>query len=80
MGDLVRIINFFKHAKDKWLAGVVTDKHGPLTYLITWTMDVYSDDILAIYVYGLIVRPTWGHHTLLWEFQMLLFQNVITII
>ena len=35
MGDPVRIINFSKHAKDKWLAGVVTDKHGPLTYLIT---------------------------------------------
>ena len=35
MGDPVRIINFFKLAKDKWLAGVVTDKHGPLTYLIT---------------------------------------------
>ena len=32
MGDPVRIINFSKHAKDKWLAGVVTDKHGPLTY------------------------------------------------
>ena len=35
MGDPVRIINFTKHAKDKWLPGVVTDKHGPLTYLIT---------------------------------------------
>ena len=35
MVDPVRIINFSKHAKDKWLAGVVTDKHGPLTYLIT---------------------------------------------
>ena len=35
MGDPVRIINFTNHAKDKWLAGVVTDKHGPLTYLIT---------------------------------------------
>ena len=35
MGDPVRIINFSKHAKDKWLPGVVTDKHGPLTYLIT---------------------------------------------
>ena len=35
MGDPVRIINFSKHAKGKWLAGVVTDKHGPLTYLIT---------------------------------------------
>ena len=35
MGDPVRSVNFSKHAKDKWLAGVVTDKHGPLTYLIT---------------------------------------------
>ena len=35
MGDPVRIINFSKHAKDKWLAGVVTDKHKHLTYLIT---------------------------------------------
>ena len=35
MGDSLRIINFSKHAKDKWLAGVATDKHGPLTYLIT---------------------------------------------
>ena len=33
MGDPV--INFSKYAKDKWLAEVVTDKHGPLTYLIT---------------------------------------------
>ena len=30
MGDPVRIIYFYKYAKDKWLAGVVTDKHGPL--------------------------------------------------
>ena len=35
MGDPARIINFSKHAKDKWLAVVVTEKHGPLTYLIT---------------------------------------------
>ena len=35
MGNHVRIIHFSKHAKDKWLAGMVTDKHGPLTYLIT---------------------------------------------
>ena len=35
MGDPVRIINFSKHGKDKWLAGVVTDKHRPLTYLVT---------------------------------------------
>ena len=35
MGDPVRMINFSKHAKHKWLAGVVTDKQGPLTYLIT---------------------------------------------
>ena len=35
MGNPVRILNFSKHAKDKWLAGVVTDKHRPLTYLIT---------------------------------------------
>ena len=35
MGDNVMIINFSRHAKDKWLVGVVTDKHGPLTYLIT---------------------------------------------
>ena len=37
MGDPVRIVNFSKSAKnqDKWLAGVVTDKRGPLTYLIT---------------------------------------------
>ena len=35
MGYHVRIINFSKHAKDKWLAGQVTDKHGPLTYPIT---------------------------------------------
>ena len=35
MGDPVRIIHFSKHAKNKWLAGVVTDKHGPLTCLIT---------------------------------------------
>ena len=35
MGEPIRIINFSKHAKDKWLAEVVTDKHGPLTYLIT---------------------------------------------
>ena len=35
IGDPVRIINFSKHAKYKWLAGVVTDKHGLLTYLIT---------------------------------------------
>ena len=37
MGDPVRIVNFSKSAKnqDKWLAGVVTDKLGPLTYLIT---------------------------------------------
>ena len=53
MGDPERIINFSKHAKDKWLSGVVTDKHGPLTYLIT--LDVYSEDILTIYVYGLII-------------------------
>ena len=32
--DPVRIINFSKHAKDNWLAGVVTEKHEPLTYLI----------------------------------------------
>ena len=35
MGDPVRIITFSKHTKDKWLAGMVTDKHGPCTYLIT---------------------------------------------
>ena len=35
MRDPVRIIKFSKHAKDKWLAGVVTDKHRPFTYLIT---------------------------------------------
>ena len=37
MGDPVRIVNFSKSAKnqDKWLAGVVIDKLGPLTYLIT---------------------------------------------
>ena len=53
MGDPVRIINFSKHAKDKWLAGVVTDKHGPL--ILLWTTDVCSEDILTIYVYRLIV-------------------------
>ena len=53
IGDPVRIINFSKHVKDKCLAGVVTDKHEHLTYLIT--LDVYSEDILAIYFYGLIV-------------------------
>ena len=37
MGDPVRIVNFSKSAKnqDKWLAGVVSDKLEPLTYLIT---------------------------------------------
>ena len=37
MGDPVRIVNFSKSPKnqDKWLAGVVTNKLGPLTYLIT---------------------------------------------
>ena len=35
MGDPVRIINFSKDALDEWLAGVVTDKHVPFTYLIT---------------------------------------------
>ena len=53
MGDPVRIINFSKHANDKWIAGVVTDKHRPL--ILLWTTDVYSEDILTIYVYRLIV-------------------------
>ena len=35
MGYHVRIINLSKHAKYKWLAGVVTNKHGRLTYIIT---------------------------------------------
>ena len=35
MGDPVRSIDFSNHANDKWLAEVVTDKHGPLTYLLT---------------------------------------------
>ena len=49
MGDPVKMINFSKHAKDNWLAGVVTDKHGPLTYLITLDDGrIYTEDILTI--------------------------------
>ena len=29
MGDHIRIINFSRYAKDKWLAGVVTDNTDP---------------------------------------------------
>ena len=80
MGHPVWIINFSKHAKDKWLAGVVTDYHGPFTYLIT------LDDgrIFRRHLDHIRLRTncmtTLGHHTLLWQFKMLLFQKLITIL
>ena len=55
MGDPVRSITFSKHAKDIWLAGLVTYKHGPLTYLITLDDGRIFKNIFTIYVYGLIV-------------------------
>ena len=80
MGDPVRIINLSKHAKDKWLSGVVTDKHEFLAYLVT------LDDgrIFRRHIDHIRLRTNCminiGTPHALWEFQMLLFQKIITIL
>ena len=76
MGDHVRIINFSKHAKDKWLAGAVTDKHGPLTYLINLdNRRLFQRHLDHIRLQTNLL--TLGHHTLLCEFQMVLLEKMI---